>query len=84
MTPGIVQDQRQTLAIGAHQMMGLRLLAKSLPELRAEIAAEMSRNPAIEDVDHPLETALSEVTRRSDETDREPDYPDDGTARCFS
>ena len=69
MTPGIVQDQRQTLAIGAHQMMGLRLLAKSLPELRAAIIAEISRNPAIEDVDHPLETPLSEEERRRAELD---------------
>jgi RNA polymerase sigma-54 factor len=73
----ISSEQRQVQTLAPHMMQGLKLLAKSLPELRAEIAAEMSRNPAIEDVDHPLETALSEVTRRSDETDREPDYPDD-------
>jgi RNA polymerase sigma-54 factor len=69
------QKQVQTLA--PHMMQGLRLLAKSLPELRAEIADEMSRNPAIEDVDHPLETSLSEVERRSDEADPMPDYPED-------
>ena len=70
-------EQRQTQKLAPHMMQGLKLLAKSLPELRAEIAEEISRNPAIEDVDHPLETALSEVARRNDETDREPDYPDD-------
>lgn len=70
-------EQRQVQTLAPHMLQGLRLLAKSLPELRAEIAAEMSRNPAIEDMDHPLETSLSEVERRSDEADREPDYPDD-------
>lgn len=70
-------SQRQIQTLAPHMMQGLRLLAKSLPELRAEIAEEMSRNPAIEDMDHPLETALSEVTRQNDEENREPDYPED-------
>ena len=70
-------EQRQTQKLAPHMMQGLKLLAKSLPELRAEIAKEISENPAIEEVDHPLETPLSEVARRNDETDREPDYPDD-------
>jgi RNA polymerase sigma-54 factor len=70
-------ELRQTQTLAPHMMQGLKLLAKSLPELRAEISAEMSRNPAIEDVDHPLETVLSEVSRRDDEVNREPDYPED-------
>ena len=69
--------QRQVQTLAPHMMQGIRLLAKSLPELRAEIAAEMERNPAIEDVDHPLETSLSEVERRRDEDSPEPDYPED-------
>ena len=48
-------EQRQTQKLAPHMMQGLKLLAKSLPELRAEIAEEISRNPAIEDVDHPLD-----------------------------
>lgn len=70
-------QQRQVQRLTPQMMQGLKLLSKSLPELRAEIAAEMSRNPAIEDVDHPLETSLSEVERRSDEAERLPDYPVD-------
>lgn len=70
-------ELRQTQTLAPHMMQGLKLLAKSLPELRAEISAEMSRNPAIEDVDHPLETVLSEVSRRDNEENREPDYPED-------
>lgn len=77
MSLRISGEQRQVQTLAPHMLQGLRLLAKSLPELRAEISAEMSRNPAIEDMDHPLETSLSEVERRSDEADREPDYPDD-------
>ncbi len=77
MSTRVAGELRQTQTLAPHMMQGLKLLAKSLPELRAEIAAEMSRNPAIEDVDHPLETSLSEVERRSDESSPEPDYPED-------
>ena len=77
MSLKLASAQRQVQTLAPHMMQGLRLLAKSLPELRAEIAEEMSRNPAIEDFDHPLETALSEVARRKDEEDRGPDYPED-------
>ena len=76
----ITAAQQQKLAISGRQMQGLKLLAMSLPELRAEIAAEMSANPAIEDMDHPLETPLSEVEAKLDrerEQD-EPDFPEDG------
>jgi len=71
------QRQRQTAT--PRQIMQARLLSRSLPELRAEIAAEMAANPAIEDVDHPLETPLSEVERLEQGSDEsvEPDYPED-------
>ena len=77
IAPRVAGELRQTQTLAPRMMQSLRLLAKSLPELRAEIAEEMSRNPAIEDVDHPLETSLSEVERRSDESSPEPDYPED-------
>ncbi len=77
MAPRIAGELRQTQILAPQMLQGLKLLAKSLPELRAEIAAEMERNPAIEDVDHPLETSLSEVERRRDEDTPEPDYPED-------
>ena len=38
----ITAAQQQKLAISGRQMQGLKLLAMSLPELRAEIAAESS------------------------------------------
>ena len=77
IAPRVAGELRQTQTLAPRMMQSLQLLAQSLPELRAEIAAEMSRNPAIEDVDHPLETSLSEAERRSDESSPEPDYPED-------
>ena len=74
---GQSQRLKQTLAVTPQQLQGLRLLAKSLPELRAELLDEMARNPAIEDVDHPLETQMSEVERRDGAESQEPDYPED-------
>lgn len=68
--------QKQTLVLAPNLLQGLRLLQKSLPELREEIVHEMDRNPAIEDVDHPLETQLSEVQRTEEKADL-PDYPED-------
>ncbi|MBO7683822.1 MAG: RNA polymerase factor sigma-54 [Kiritimatiellae bacterium] len=74
---GQSQRLKQTLSVTPQQLQGLRLLAKSLPELRAEIVAEMARNPAIEDIDHPLETQMTEVERRNEAGSPEPDYPED-------
>ena len=71
------QAQRQAMAISPRQLQGIKLLAKSLPELRAEILAEMASNPAIEDVEHVLETPLSEVEHEHEIANMEPDYPED-------
>lgn len=71
----LAQRQKQVLALAPRQMQGLKLLAKSLQELREEIVAEMARNPAIEDVERPLETSLSEVERQQGV--EAPDYPED-------
>jgi len=74
------QAQKQKLALGAKQLQGLGLLMKSLPELRAELANEISSNPVLEDLDHPLETPLSAVEQRNkvQESEDMPDYPEDG------
>ena len=69
--------QRQKQFLSAGQMQYIELIAKSLPELRAQIAAEMSANPAIEDVEHPLETPLSSVEAERAKENAEPDFPDD-------
>lgn len=73
------QQQRQKLALGTRQLQGLGLLVKSLPELRAELANEISANPVLEDLDHPLETPLSAVeqSHAEREDDAMPDYPED-------
>ena len=75
MPLSLVQKQRQQQTISPRQLMQVKLLARSLPELRAEIIAEMAANPAIEDVDHPLETPLSAVEGR--DGGDEPDYPEE-------
>jgi RNA polymerase sigma-54 factor len=77
VAPRLVSGQKQTQKLGQRQLQGLTLLAKSLPALRSEIAAEIDRNPALEDMDHPLETSLSEMEQKSDEMAGEPDYPVD-------
>ena len=71
------QRQKQVQTLAPRQMQALKLLATSLPELRAEIVAEMNRNPAIEDVDRPLETSMSEIEERREQEAGEPDYPED-------
>ena len=70
-------SQKQTLSIAPKQLQALKLLAKNLPELRAELMEELVSNPAIEGVEHTLETPLSEVEREAGEREAEPDYPDD-------
>lgn len=76
MTPALVQQQKQTLQLSPQALMGLRMLTKSLPELRTEIVAETSLNPALEDIEHPLESPISDVERER-EASEEPDYPED-------
>lgn len=72
----LVPQQRQTTLLSPQAQLGIRLLMRSLPELREEIVAEMSRNPAIEDFEHPLERQMSEVEREQDAVPL-PDYPED-------
>lgn len=75
MSLALLPQQKQAQQLSPVALQGIRLLTKSLPELRAEIAAEMNRNPAIEEVDHPLERQLSEVEREA-RMGEEPDYPE--------
>jgi len=77
MSLELQKNLKQTQALSPSVIQGLNLLVKSLPDLRAEIVAEIERNPALEDVDHPLERQLSEVERENRTQDDEPDYPAD-------
>ena len=83
MPLSLEQRQRQSQTISPRQLMQVKMLARSLPELRAGIVAEMAANPAIEDMDHPLETPLSEIERRDGEA-AEPDYPEEDYEPGFS
>lgn len=62
--------------LAPRQIESLNLLAKSLPELRAEIFQEMSLNPAIESVENVLESPLGNADNE-EYTPSEPDYPED-------
>ena len=85
MPPSNVQTGRlsqtgslvQTQTLAPQMLQGVKMLAMSLPALRTELMAKIAANPAIEDIDYPLETPLSEVEARSKETDVLPDYPAD-------
>jgi len=80
MTTSLVQSarlaQKQTLA--PQMLQGVKMLAMSLPALRTELMAKIASNPAIEDIDHPLETPMSEIEARRKADEPMPDYPDDG------
>ena len=76
---GLSQTRRLAQTVSPRQVIQARLLALSLPALRADILTEMASNPAIEDIDHPIETPLSEVQREALEINEtsNPDYPED-------
>jgi len=79
LSQGLAAKAEQSLKLNPKQLQGIQLLTMSLPQMRAEIAAVMATNPAIEDVDHPIEMPLSEVQSASerDELEHMPDYPED-------
>ena len=74
------QAQSQTLTLAPQMRQSLRLLALSLPELRAEIYAEMARNPVIDDLEQTLERATVSQKEReaaAEEQLQTSDDPDD-------
>ena len=74
------QAQSQTLTLAPQMRQSLRLLALSLPELRAEIYAEMARNPVIDDLEQTLEretVSQKEREAAAEEQLQTSDYPDD-------
>jgi RNA polymerase sigma-54 factor len=70
-------SQAQKLSIAPRQLQALKLLEKSIPDLRQEILAEMSSNPAIEDLDHTIEETFSDVEHETKDASSLPDYPED-------
>lgn len=71
------QHISQQLAPALRQ--SIKVLAMNLQELRQEIVREISLNPIIEDVDHPLETPMDAAVSRSEAQDELASYsmPDD-------
>ncbi len=62
------QQQTQTLKLAPQQRQSLQMLQLSLPDLRAELFAEMSRNPVIEEIETTLETATTSQKEREAES----------------
>lgn len=74
------QTLAQTQVMSLQQRQALHMLQLSLPDLRAELFEEMSRNPVIEDIEATLERSTttqveqaSEAQARKDDSD----YPED-------
>ncbi len=62
------QKQAQTLKLAPQQRQSLHLLQLSLPDLRAELFAEMERNPVIEEIESTLETETTSQKERESES----------------
>ena len=73
------QSQSQAMTLAPQLRQGLKLLAMSLPELRGELIAEMSRNPVIDDIEPTLEkTTVSDLLANAEaNAERKSDYPEE-------
>lgn len=71
---GQVLAQTQTLA--AQQLLGLRVLALSLPQLREMLYSEMSKNPCIEDIEPTLEKTT--ISQKEHEVEKKEAQSEDG------
>ena len=74
------QRQSQVQAMSQSQRQSLRLLAMSLPELRAELFGQMAQNVVIDEIEPTLEReTISQKQDESDEREREfdSDYTED-------
>ena len=82
MEGGLVQRHSQTITLAPQLRQGLKLLSMNLPDLRAEVLAEMAQNPVIYDVKPTLEsTTISERVSKLAKEERSSDYPDDEDMR---
>jgi RNA polymerase sigma-54 factor len=73
----LVQQKSQVMTLAPQVRQSLKMLAMSLPELRAELLREMSLNPAIADIEQTLEkTTISQKENEAEEKEDFSDYPD--------
>lgn len=74
------QKMTQTQTMAPQQRQSLHLLQLSLPDLRAELYAEMDKNPVIDDIEPTLELATtSQKEKESSDAERsfDSDYTED-------
>ena len=67
--PGQTQAQQQTQLLAPAMRQSIEILAMNLQELRQAIVHEMSQNPVIEDVEHPLEVPMDLARSRMESRD---------------
>lgn len=74
------QSMTQTMTLAPQQRQSLHLLQLSLPDLRAELFEEMSRNPVIDEIETTLEkSTISQKEKESADRERgfDSDYTED-------
>ena len=65
------QGQRQSQQLAPAVRQSIRMLAMNLPDLRQEILREIALNPMIEDMDHVLESSMTDALSKNDRRESE-------------
>ena len=65
------QGQRQSQQLAPAVRQSIRMLAMNLPDLRQEIVREIALNPLIEDIDHVLESSMTDALSKNDRRESE-------------
>ncbi len=65
------QGQKQSQQLAPAVRQSIRMLAMSLPDLRQEIVREIALNPMIEDMDHILESSMTDALSKNDRLESE-------------
>ena len=65
------QGQKQSQQLAPAVRQSIRMLAMNLPDLRQEIVREIALNPLIEDIDHVLESSMTDALSKNDRRESE-------------
>ncbi len=65
------QGQKQSQQLAPAVRQSIRMLAMNLPDLRQEIVREIALNPMIEDIDHVLESPMTDALSKNDRRESE-------------
>ena len=67
----LLQGQKQSQQLAPAVRQSIRMLAMNLPDLRQEIVREIALNPLIEDIDHVLESSMTDALSKNDRRESE-------------